>query len=121
MTAEVAFYHAVVDDHAGEQGCDNTCDITAALRAGLPRVAAYLLSGATEAPAVEAVAAHCGEDWAGFGHRDADDPDWLRWCQWFEANTVRCPRCESYVFTDAWPQYTCGNCGADLTDLGVEP
>lgn len=99
---------AVQDDHY----CDNNaCDIAAALRAGYPRVAAYLLDGATEARAVFTLMVRAGENWHGFGHRDADDSDWERWVDWFYANTTACD-CGAYNFTDRGTVYSCANCGA---------
>lgn len=103
------WHDAVVSDHREE--CDNTCDIVAALRAGYPRVAAYLLQGATEADHVEQVRSQQNEDWHGFGHASASDPDWLAWLDWFHANTIQCESCEAYIFVDDkyWGD-RCDNC-----------
>jgi hypothetical protein len=109
---DARFASAVEHDHGG---CgDTTCDIDAAIRAGYPRVAAYLLNGATETPTIDRVMHATGETFANMGFGTADDPDWLAWCQWFESNTLRCPSCEAFNFTDDGDPYSCGNCGASL-------
>lgn len=112
-----SFRLAVARDHADEHSdsCGNTCDIVAALRAGYPRVAAYLLNGATETPTVDRVMERYGETFDAFGHRDATDPDWLAWIDWFRENTVHCPWCEASCFTDKGTVYTCGNCRHDVS------
>ena len=118
--SNAGFHDAVVKDHAAENGCDSTCDITAALRAGYPRVAAYLLTSATEAPTVELVARSAGEDFGNFGHSTASDPDWLAWCEWFATNTVGCSSCDAVNFSDRGPVYTCGSCSQVLSHYVAE-
>ncbi len=99
---------AIGRDHTDD--CDsNYCDIRAAQRAGYPMIAAYFLQSATEAPRV---------DWVCRRYHvrllPMDDANWEPWTAWFRANTIECPSCESFVFTDdGWP-YSCGNCGTNL-------
>lgn len=91
---------AVYADHPCEG--ENTCDIAAALEAGFPFVAAHLLCGATETPALDAI-----------GYVDQREPEgWDEWVVYFKANTVRCD-CGSFVFREedyAAAEQVCGNC-----------
>jgi hypothetical protein len=112
------FADAVAADHA--KTCNPACDIAAALRAGYPRVAAYLLMGATEAPVCAFVRQRYPQGFDRMGFGSADDPDWLGWCQWFDANTVKCGNCEVFNFTDQGYPRMCGNCLSPLPSLDVD-
>lgn len=93
-------------------GC-NYCDISAAIRAGFPFSAAHLLTGATECPATDTLIRERGGLLKG---SDGWPIDWAEWVEWFRANTVRCRKCEAFVFTDeGWPG-SCGNCLAKLPE-----
>lgn len=108
---------------------DNTCDIAAALGNGWPFVAAFLLSGATDTPVLDAVLrAHAWNGTATGGFRAEEfnahsgpgtaPEGWNEWCRWHRENTAEC-ECGSFVFL---PADYCGNClKAIPTNEGGEP
>jgi hypothetical protein len=99
----------ILEEH-GE--CDSTtCDISAALRAGFPFAAAHLWIGATETPMTEAVIRFYGGLPKG---RTCAPREFGDWCKWFAKNTVQCPHCEAFNFTDNGQPGTCGNCAKEL-------
>lgn len=107
LTAEKAMERAVESDHPCED--ETACDIAAALRAGFPFVAAHLLSGATECPAVDAVYNLFRIRW-----EDGWPNEWEAWTEWFKEHTVQCPSCDTFNFTDVYYPDICGNCHQDL-------
>lgn len=88
----------------------NTCDIHAAIEAGFPFAAAYLLSSATEVypldAAVRALEFNGVELPLFFDEFD-------EWCASDASNSVECPACGSHVYSDFGDG--CGMCLADLT------
>jgi hypothetical protein len=108
---------AVHADHPCE---DNHCDIRQALDEGYPRIAAALLSSATdELPYLDAYADSLPDghdDLAAFDkHAPYDLPEWDEWAAWHKANTVECPGCGAYCDRPGYAGTTCANC------LGVLP
>ena len=103
---------AVADDH---YCTENFCDIHAALDAGFPRIAAGLLSGATECAHVDAVV--CAHMFNGTLPPEQDPrrdmyslPEWEEWALWFKNNARRCRSCDGYGF-EVEVGWSCGNCG----------
>lgn len=117
---------AVEADH----GCDSSaCDICAALAQGFPFVAAHLLSGATECPAIDAmVAAHRFNGTATDGFRcepfnaqsgpNTAPRGWSEWCEWFGENARECPACGAFDFGED-AEARCGNCGKGPLPLSL--
>lgn len=107
------FTRALDLDHPSDSCRSNYCDIDAARRQGFIYVAAHLLCGATETPWLDRVIEHHG--WPHTHGRNRGLPlGWSKWSRWFIDNTIQCPRCKSFVFTDV-PHTSCGNCNASLT------
>jgi hypothetical protein len=101
--------HDIAEAVEHEHYCnDNHCDIRHALEAGYPYSAAYLLSGATETPLLDAVCHAYGFDPASTYDKI---PDWEDWTEYFRAESRPCP-CGSYIIGDN--EYTCDNCGSVL-------
>lgn len=108
---------AVEADHT----CDSSaCDICAALEQGFPFVAAFLLSGATECPAIDAmVSAHRFNGTATDGFRcepfnaqsgqGTAPRGWREWCEWFGENARQCQACNGFDFEQE-AEARCGNC-----------
>jgi len=95
---------------------DNTCDIRVAYEAGYPYVAAGLLSGATECPLVEAVAAYHGYDLDIYRSED-----WQGWKDYHDRYSWECS-CGSFVYDEDGNEYSCDNCGGErppVFGLGV--
>jgi len=100
------FLHALDIDHTSDpDACANYCDICAARRQGLIYVAAHLLHGATETPTLDRVITALDMP----RNLNGRPRGWTRWVRWFKRNTIKCPSCESFVFTDV-PHTSCGNC-----------
>jgi hypothetical protein len=90
----------------------NTCDVSAALEAGYPLAAAYLLDGATEAPLLAAVVMH---HFPAAGIRDAAvTADFDAWCAYGKERSRRCPGCDAYLYVEGVEDEWCGNCGAEV-------
>lgn len=104
--ARERLYSALRSDHL--YGCDqNTCDIRMAAELGLHYCAAKMLTGATEAPDTSAVLATV----PGWERYERDE--FAIFAPWFQANTVECPGCGSFVqFDPVGPRVTvtCANC-----------
>jgi hypothetical protein len=104
---------AVESDHWCE---DSHYDISHALRAGAPLVAAGLLSGATECAHVDAVIwAHAFN--GTLPHDPRQDvyasPDWGVWRQYHDEHGRECASCGAFDYDDS---SACANCGATLAD-----
>ena len=82
---------------------DMSCDIAAAIRAGCPYSAAYLLSGATETPLLDSVLSFYGTD-------ISEPEDWTDWNEFHEENGRECQSCGSFNYADDFEPDTCGNC-----------
>ena len=87
---------------------DSHCDIAAALRAGCPYSAAYLLTGATETPLLEAVCQFHGID------VQETPEDWTDWKEFHAEYGRECQSCGSFNYADEFEVTTCGNCLATL-------
>jgi hypothetical protein len=97
---------------------DAGCDIAVARIEGFPLTAAYLLTGATETPVLDAVqGAYAAAE--AIPEEDAltDFPASERtaWFAWHEANARMCPSCSSitYALQEIEPEQ-CANCRASL-------
>jgi hypothetical protein len=100
---------AVRTDHPCD---DRSCDVAVALEHGYPQVAASLLLGATDAPAVEALVS------MGRAVVPADLSrcrDWEEWTDFHSRYGQRCPSCGGYTYgsEDCTPQ-ECGECRGAL-------
>jgi len=88
----------------------NTCDIHAALAAGYPFAAAWLLSGATEVYPLDAAV-------RALEFNGVEVPSFMaefdEWCASDASDSVECPECSSRVYRDFGDG--CGSCLADLT------
>jgi hypothetical protein len=97
---------------------DAGCDIAVARIEGFPLTAAYLLTGATETPVLDAVQ-RAYADAGAIPEEDAltDFPASERtaWFAWHEANARTCPSCNSvtYALQEVEPE-ECANCRASL-------
>lgn len=90
---------------------DDSCDIARALEEDCPYASAYLLSGATETPLLDAVLAAHGL--AGLAPDNC--PDWDDWIAAHNAHGVRCDGCGSFTYgDDFYRPEVCGNCLAPL-------
>jgi hypothetical protein len=78
---------------------DSSCPISAAIRAGFPFAAAYLLrASVAECPATEALI----QDQGGIPVGLDDLPiDWADWTEWQRTHTVRCPQCDCPIYKNA--------------------
>ena len=108
-TTKAALAAAVEEDHPCS---DPGCDIATALLHGFTYAAALLLTGATETPNVNAVAARYDLN------LDAlHSPAFERWCAFHREHGRQCESCESYTYanpdTGYEPAY-CANCRAEL-------
>lgn len=98
---------AVHSDHPCE---DNTCDIREALEAGFPRIAALLLTSATEADTVRFLLCWYRVPWDMYRL-----PEWNDWKEHFDTYGRQCPACGAFSFaSDHYEPETCGNCLASL-------
>lgn len=103
-----AAHYSYTDDN-------NTCDICAAYREGLYLYAARILTGATEAPEVEAALEAVGASEEDFEEQRKMMPP-----------SVVCARCNARVYY-SYELGACGNCGMEFgarkpeNDLGGEP
>lgn len=89
------------------------CDIARAAREGYVYTAAWLLSGATETPHLDACLAELGDDVAGRLHPWPEDFD--GWKEFHESYGVKCLACEHYMYGDDYgAPHVCGNCGASM-------
>lgn len=98
-----------------EHSCDNaSCDIDAALSAGFPYSAAYLLAGATETPLLDSVC-----QFHGFNPSATYDavPDWQEWVEYHEEHGRECQSCGAYSYAIDFEPDTCGNCLATFPPL----
>jgi hypothetical protein len=90
----------------------NTCDVSAALEAGYPMAAAYLLDGATEAPLLAAVVMRY---FPAAGIRDdAVMADFDAWCAYAKAHSRQCQACEAWLYVEGVESEWCGNCGEEV-------
>ena len=74
---------------------DRSCPISAAIRAGFPFAAAYLLRGVAECPATEALIREQGGIPVGL---DDLPIDWSDWTEWHRTHTVWCPHCHRPIY-----------------------
>jgi hypothetical protein len=101
---------AVRADHPCD---DRSCDIAAALEAGFPHTAAWLLASAThDRPALTRLLA---EGAAALPARSEDCGDWAPWTAFHRRHGRRCPACESFTYGDE--QAEPGQCAACLAPL----
>ena len=99
---------ALLADH-DPYACPNTCDIAAAYRMGLVFVAAHLLYGATETPALDSLPEDLRERFT------RPEPEhWEEWCHWHDTVAVECPECGAFAYPDGSMPTECGNCLASL-------
>jgi hypothetical protein len=87
---------------------DTSCDIAAALRAGCPFSAAYLLSGATETPLLDSVCQFYGFN--PFDMHGLAPEDWTDWKAFHEEHGRECHSCGSFTYGDDFEPEQCGNC-----------
>lgn len=109
---------AVEHEHDCEEA---SCDIAAALAAGCPHTAAFLLGGATETPLLDAV-----DNAHGFNRtREAYGPDrmpcdWAEWLEYHEQHGTECPHCGAFNYSGPWDEHkysgSCGNCCKDIPE-----
>jgi hypothetical protein len=115
VDARQALSDAVEEEHPSCLCGDDACDITEANKeAGAPLWAARLLSGATEAPLLDAV-------WWALARNDEAptesgiDGDCDVFLEHMRLFGVRCDACGAYTFGDGnWRPESCGNCCANL-------
>lgn len=105
-------YRAVRTEHFCE---DSSCDIREANENGYPRIAALLLTGATEAYPVGYLLRF---------YRTPGDmyslPEWNSWAEHFDTYAIPCEACGAYTFSDDyWTPEQCGNCLATLDPRGA--
>mgnify|MGYP000906895109 FL=1 len=99
------FTRALDLDHPSDSCRSNYCDICAARCQGFIYVSVFLLPAATETPTLDRVIDALDMP----RNPDGRPRGWARWTRWFRNNTIKCPSCESFVFTDV-PHTSCGNC-----------
>lgn len=101
------FVEAINTDHP----CDSSsCDIAMARDVGFEYVAAKMLAGSTETPAVDALITEVGADQ--FAALEADE--FTDWVEWYHVNTRACRACSTHVHNDS---VVCGNCLAELPEV----
>lgn len=109
-TVKDALDAAIAEDHP----CSDSfgCDIEVARANGFTEAAAYLLTGATETPAVDRVIERYG-----LVIGDTRSPAFDRWYRFHRRYGRECASCESYMYDD--PEtgdraYRCTNCMAPM-------
>jgi hypothetical protein len=113
-----ALSEAVNEDHPCD---DSSCDIAEAMAHGFTEVAANLLMGATETPAIWLMM----EAWPAYVMPGdvAQCEGWPEWLAHHQAYGVRCKAwCNGYTYrSDDWYPKRCGHCGAPIKRVYTPP